>query len=77
MYAQQWTSGLGFKIKDGWRSWTVLDQVCYLELYHYPCIVHHTMLQVAGYVTEYEENDFTFVTVKGAGHQVCCALHST
>ena len=26
--------------------------------------------QVAGYVTEYEENDFKFVTVKGAGHMV-------
>ena len=26
------------------------------------------MVQVAGYVTEYEENDFKFVTVKGSGH---------
>ena len=24
--------------------------------------------QVAGYVTEYEQNEFKFVTVKGAGH---------
>ena len=28
------------------------------------------MVQVAGYVTEYEENDFKFVTVKGSGHMV-------
>ena len=26
------------------------------------------MVQVAGYVTEYEENNFKFVTVKGSGH---------
>ena len=24
---QQWTSGLGFAIKEGWRAWIVLDQV--------------------------------------------------
>ena len=28
--------------------------------------------QVAGYVTEYVDNDFKFVTVKGSGHMVCC-----
>ena len=26
--------------------------------------------QVAGYVTTYDMNDFTFVTVKGSGHMV-------
>lgn len=30
-------------------------------------IVH---MQVAGYVTEYDVNDFKFVTVKGSGHMV-------
>lgn len=48
---EQWTSSLGFKVKEGWRAWMVFDQV-------------------AGYVTEYEENDFKFVTVKGSGHMV-------
>jgi serine carboxypeptidase-like clade 1 len=48
---EQWTSGLGFKVKEAWRPWMVNDQV-------------------AGYVTEYEENDFKFVTVKGSGHMV-------
>ena len=31
------------------------------------------VIQVAGYVTEYEENDFKFVTVKGSGHMVYTA----
>ena len=25
--AQQWTSSLGFKTKEGWRPWMVMDQV--------------------------------------------------
>ena len=25
--------------------------------------------QIAGYVTEYDANGFTFATIKGAGHQ--------
>ena len=31
-------------------------------------------IQVAGYVTEYDQNGFKFVTVKGSGHMVCFLL---
>jgi carboxypeptidase C (cathepsin A) len=48
---EEWTSGLGFPVKEPWRPWFVNEQV-------------------AGYVTSYEINDFTFITVKGSGHMV-------
>ena len=40
--------------------------VGYYSLPLYVCVC----VQVAGYVTEYEENNFKFVTVKGSGHMV-------
>jgi len=75
---QQWTSGLGFKIKEGWRAWIVLDQVS-IQYVNMPYTkssqpVKLMFLQVAGYVTEYVDNDFKFVTVKGSGHMVYCIL---
>eukprot|EP00118_Oscarella_pearsei_P028674 m.2674 g.2674 ORF g.2674 m.2674 type:complete len:460 (+) comp8839_c0_seq1:55-1434(+) len=48
---QEWTSNLGYPVKEPWRPWTVDDQV-------------------AGYVTTYDINGFTFATVKGSGHMV-------
>ena len=33
-------------------------------------IIMIIILKVAGYVTEYDVNNFTFLTVKGAGHMV-------
>ena len=30
----------------------------------------NVFIQVAGYVTKYDANDFTFITVKGSGHMV-------
>ena len=48
---EEWTSGLGFPVKEPWRPWFVNEQV-------------------AGYVTSYDVNDFTFITVKGSGHMV-------
>ncbi|XP_062501845.1 uncharacterized protein LOC134178948 [Corticium candelabrum] len=48
---EEWTSGLGFPVKEAWRPWMVNDQV-------------------AGYVTTYDVNNFTFITVKGSGHMV-------
>lgn len=27
MFMQQWTSGLGFDVKEGWRPWLVDNQV--------------------------------------------------
>lgn len=29
-----------------------------------------SIMQIAGYVTIYDINDFTFITVKGSGHMV-------
>ena len=48
---EEWTSSLGFSVKEPWRPWLVDEQV-------------------AGYVTTYNENGFTFLTVSGAGHMV-------
>eukprot|EP00118_Oscarella_pearsei_P016108 m.151064 g.151064 ORF g.151064 m.151064 type:complete len:461 (+) comp38566_c0_seq1:151-1533(+) len=48
---EEWTSGLGFPLKEAWRPWLVDNQV-------------------AGYVTTYDVNGFTFATVKGSGHMV-------
>ena len=45
----------------------VNDQVGYIDS---SPIVTHCSCQVAGYVTEYDENNFRFVTVKGSGHMV-------
>lgn len=40
-------------------------------------IIMIIILKVAGYVTEYDVNDFTFLTVKGAGHMVWFVLLAT
>lgn len=29
-----------------------------------------SIMQIAGYVTTYDINDFTFITIKGSGHMV-------
>ena len=34
-------------------------------------------MQVAGYVTKYDANDFTFITVKGSGHMVSTVMDPT
>lgn len=38
-----------------------------------------SIMQIAGYVTTYDRNDFTFITVKGSGHMVnidyCDIIH--
>ena len=66
---QAWTSGLGFKVKEGWRPWIADDQVCIVMMVG-GVTVCTSALQVAGYVTEYDANGFKFVTVKGSGHMV-------
>ena len=51
---QQWTEGMGFPVKEGWRPWIVENQVAgYVTEYAPPSGVR-----------------FTFATVKQAGHEV-------
>lgn len=50
---EAWTSGMNIKTTKGWHAWYTSGS--------------GNDHQVAGYVTEYE-NDFNFVIVKGAGH---------
>jgi carboxypeptidase C (cathepsin A) len=51
---QQWTEGMNFPVKEGWRPWFVDNQVAgYVTEYAPPSGVR-----------------FTFVTVKQAGHEV-------
>ena len=38
--------------------------------------VRGPLLQVADYITEYDQNGFKFVTVKGSGHMVCSPPNS-
>lgn len=51
---ENWTTGLGMPVKEGWRPWNYESK-------------HGTL--VGGYVTLYD-NDFAFLTVKGSGHMV-------
>jgi hypothetical protein len=63
-------------VKEGWRPWLVDDQV--KSNYYESCSADYrsyyvrlnAFIQVAGYVTKYDTNDFTFITVKGSGHMV-------
>jgi len=60
---QQWTEGMGFAVKEGWRPWIVENQVAgYVTEYAPPSGAR-----------------FTFATVKQAGHEVptcaSCALN--
>ena len=51
---QQWTEGMNFPVKEGWRPWMVENQVAgYVTEYAPPSGVR-----------------FTFATVKQAGHEV-------
>ena len=44
---------------------------------HNIIINNYAFIQVAGYVTKYDMNDFTFLTVKGSGHMVSsCSCHA-
>ena len=51
-------------VPHGWNTQCFTIMTCYV-------------LQVAGYVTEYDVNDFRFITVKGSGHMVIivCDFH--
>ena len=55
----EWVRELGFAQKDGggWRAWTSPLEYGAAE-------------QRAGYVVDYDVNDFKFVTVQGAGHMI-------
>jgi carboxypeptidase C (cathepsin A) len=52
---EEWTQGLGFPVTEDWRPWTSQFTTGYSG--------------TAGYVTKFT-NDFTFLTIKGAGHMV-------
>jgi len=52
---EEWTTGLGFPITEDWRPWT--------------SDFNSGHSGTAGYVTKFT-NDFTFLTIKGAGHMV-------
>ena len=57
--SEEWTRDLGFPIKEEWRPWLAAsrDEPTQGDL-------------LAGYVTTYDagSQDFTFLTVHGAGH---------
>jgi len=53
---EQWTSGLGFSVNNAFAPWTFNSGT--------------GSGQVGGYVVQYNANDFTYATVKGAGHMV-------
>lgn len=55
---EEWTTGLGIPVKETWRPWTYSDAT--------PGV--GTL--VGGYVTTFDSNGFTFLTVKGSGHMV-------
>ena len=61
---EEWTSELGFPVKIPWRPWTIDGKML-----------------MGGYVQIYQsEKNFTFLTVRGAGHQVTftivlCIIH--
>ena len=44
--------------------------VCVCVVRVYVCVYLSPSKQVAGYVTVYDTNSFTFLTVKGSGHMV-------
>ena len=51
---EQWTSRLGYDILDAWRPWTVDGE-----------------MMMGGYVQVYDTGtNFTFLTIRGAGHMV-------
>jgi carboxypeptidase C (cathepsin A) len=52
---EEWTQGLGFPVTEDWRPWTSQ--------------FNSGFSGTAGYVTKFT-NDFTFLTIKGAGHMV-------
>jgi serine carboxypeptidase-like clade 1 len=58
---EEWTSALGFPVIEAWRPWLAGTP-------------QNASAQVgAGYVTTYEagpNHNFTFLTIKGAGHMV-------
>ena len=55
---ESWTSGLGYPVREDWHAWFI----------DYPPGFGN---QVAGYATAYNTpNNFTFITVNGAGHMV-------
>jgi len=58
---EEWTSGLGFPLVEEWRAWSAGTNQ------------NASAVVNAGYVTTYEakpNHNFTFITVKGAGHMV-------
>ena len=58
---EEWTSGLGFPVVEEWRGWNAGTNQ------------NASAMINAGYVTTYAakpNHNFTFVTIKGAGHMV-------
>jgi len=53
---EEWTYQLGYNVSEVWRPW--------LSTYN----TGHS--GTAGYVTKFDTNGFTFLTIKGAGHMV-------
>ena len=54
---EAWTVGMGFKEAAPWHPWSYSS-------------VDDKSLQVGGYATRYENNNFTFITIRGGRHEV-------
>jgi len=57
--SEQWTAELGYSVAKEWHAWTSDSAT--------PGSSRHVL---AGYAIKYGTNDFTFATVRGAGHEV-------
>ena len=57
--SEQWTRDLGYDVQKEWHPWTS-DSAS-------PGSSKNVL---AGYAISYKTNDFTFATVRGAGHEV-------
>eukprot|EP00659_Diplonema_papillatum_P015760 gene15760-24071_t len=54
---EAWTTGMGYTAAAEWHAWKFTSEV-------------DGSSQVGGYATRYENNNFTFITVKGGRHEV-------